>query len=136
MIMKRDFDFEEMKKSTPYSAPDGYFDEMQQKVLNRVKAESRHRRRLTMSIVSLLAAAAVIATVVFIPFKSAEQESPNKPMSSVCVKEEVPTDAMAKAEKRTPAEMTATSPKNVNTIGSKNLNKKDSPQVAIRELLI
>lgn len=64
--MKKDFDFDDIGKQTPYSVPDGFFDSMQRNVLKSVKGDShKHSFRLKMIVAGVLATAAMLCGVIF-----------------------------------------------------------------------
>ena len=65
--MKKDFDFDDIGKQTPYRVPEGFFAEMQQKVLKQagVKPHPKFSRKLIVPFVA--AAAAILAGFLFIP---------------------------------------------------------------------
>lgn len=66
--MNREFDFDDIGKKTPYRTPDSFFEDVQQKVMERTWGTvrpKRNRRRLL--IATALAAAAMLAGVLFIP---------------------------------------------------------------------
>lgn len=65
--MNRDFDFDDIGKKTPYRAPDNFFDEVQQKIVERTyggKLRKRHRLQVLFS--TAIAVAAVLAGVLFV----------------------------------------------------------------------
>ena len=43
--MKKDFDFDDIGKKTPYRVPEGFFDEMQREVQKRTYADKPAKRR-------------------------------------------------------------------------------------------
>lgn len=63
----KDFDFDDIGKKTPYRTPDNFFEDMQQKVLERTGGKQRPKHRLRMFFASALAAAAVLAAILFVP---------------------------------------------------------------------
>lgn len=63
--MKKDFDFDDIGKRTPYYMPDGFFEEMQQKVMTQVAAKKQ--RRYMRLVIATIATAAVLAGIFFIP---------------------------------------------------------------------
>ena len=65
--MNTDFDFDNIGKRTPYRTPEGFFDEMQRNVMQRVCGKQRRKRRLTMIISTALAMAAILTGFLFIP---------------------------------------------------------------------
>lgn len=79
--MKRDFDFKEIGKQVPYRIPEGFFDELQQNVPSKTTKRTSPRRILLTMLPSGLAAAAVLAAVIFLPVKT--HEAPNESLSQV-----------------------------------------------------
>ena len=74
--MKKDFDFNEIGKRTPYRTPEGFFENVQAKILKRADEEKKRRRLLNIRIgVSVaLAVAAMMCGVVF--FSNVPKELP------------------------------------------------------------
>lgn len=66
--MNKDFDFDEIGKKTPYRTPDNFFEDMQQKVMERTCGRERPKKkhRWQMMVSGALAAAAVLAGVLFV----------------------------------------------------------------------
>ena len=65
--MKKDFDFDDIGKQTPYRVPDGFFEDMQRKVMVRSGAGRQRKSRIRLIVSSAIAVAAVLAGVLFIP---------------------------------------------------------------------
>lgn len=65
--MEKDFDFDKIGKNTPYFTPEGFFDEMQKKILLTAERDIRKHRRIKIAVITLLTAAAVFAGFVFFP---------------------------------------------------------------------
>jgi hypothetical protein len=68
--MIKDFDFEKIGKKTPYFTPEGFFDDMQNKILCTAEKNIRRRKRMKITVLTMLAAAAIIAGMVFIPMNT------------------------------------------------------------------
>ena len=53
--MKKDFDFDDIGKRTPYRTPDGFFEDVQRKVMERagVKQQRKSHTKLIISTTSL-----------------------------------------------------------------------------------
>ena len=93
--MKKDFDFDEIGKRTPYRTPEGFFENVQTKIMKRAGEEKKRRRILNirMGISVALAVAAMICGVVF--FSKAPKELPEHGMDAVWVAfGEMGSDAM------------------------------------------
>lgn len=67
--MKKDFDFNEIGKRTPFRTPEGFFERMQAETLKRAAEEKRPKKlfRLKWGISAALAAAAMICGFLFYP---------------------------------------------------------------------
>ena len=65
--MDKEFDFDDIGKKTPYRTPDNFFEDMQQKVMERTYGGQRRKHRLQILFSAAIAAAAVLAGVLFIP---------------------------------------------------------------------
>ena len=73
--MNNELDFDEIGKRTPYLTPEGFFDEMQKKVMERTQKEQRPKRRLWTITSAVAAVAAILAGFLFIPsFTPSETE--------------------------------------------------------------
>lgn len=80
--MKKEFDFEDIGKSTPYRTPEHFFEEMQDKIVGQIQQEKRHHRNLRITIIASAIAAAMIAAIVFLPFDN-HKEVGSKPTSAL-----------------------------------------------------
>ena len=65
--MKKDFDFEDIGKQVPYRVPEGFFEEMQQRVAERTQQPAKRRTWLLRLSPVMLAAAAVLSGIIFLP---------------------------------------------------------------------
>ena len=77
--MKREFDFEEVGKKVPYQLPADFFEKMQDEVLTRVnEPENRvlksSKKRYIKLMPSIIAVAAVLSAVVYIPLRNHQEE--------------------------------------------------------------
>ena len=59
--MNKEFDFDDIGKKTPYRTPDNFFEDMQQKVMERTYGRQRRKRRLQIMFSTAVAAAAILA---------------------------------------------------------------------------
>lgn len=74
-MVEKDFDFKNVGKQMPYRTPDGFFEKVQEEVLERAqcgKRKKQHRMKLIIS--ATLAAAAVLLGVIFFPASQPEVE--------------------------------------------------------------
>ena len=76
--MKKDFDFNEIGKRTPYRTPEGFFENVQANILKRADEEKKRRRLLNfrLGISVALAVAAMICGVVF--FSNVPKDMPER----------------------------------------------------------
>lgn len=65
--MNKEFDFDDIGKKMPYRTPDNFFEDMQQKVMEHTYGGQRRKHRLQILFSTAIAAAAVLAGVLFIP---------------------------------------------------------------------
>lgn len=67
--MKADFDFDEIGKRTPYRTPNGFFEEAQRQVMERVGIHRRYPRlsRLKLVVLTALATAAIVSGLMLVP---------------------------------------------------------------------
>ena len=65
--MKKEFDFDDIGKKTPYRVPEGFFDEMQRKVQERTCSNKPAGHRLWITLSTSAAIAAVLVGFLFIP---------------------------------------------------------------------
>ena len=75
--MKKDFDFNEIGKRTPYRTPEGFFENVQAKMLKRADEEKKRRRlmNIRLGVSVALAVAAMMCGVVF--FSNVPKELPD-----------------------------------------------------------
>lgn len=64
--MKKEFDFDDIGKHTPYRTPEGFFEDVQQQVMERAGIKRQRRFRLRLVISSVMTAA-ILAGFFFIP---------------------------------------------------------------------
>ena len=79
--MTKDFDFDEIGKRMPYRTPEGFFENVQAKILKRADEEKKRRRLLNIRIgvsVALAVAAMLCGAVFFIgmPKEATQEELP------------------------------------------------------------
>lgn len=65
--MKKDFDFDDIGKQTPYTVPEGFFEDMQRTVMERVGIRQRRKSHLKLVAASVVAVAAMLAGILFAP---------------------------------------------------------------------
>lgn len=73
--MEKDFDFDKIGKNTPYFTPEGFFDDMQKKILRTAERDIRKRRKMKIVFIALLASAAILAGLIFFPFGNDVEQS-------------------------------------------------------------
>ncbi|QIU95078.1 hypothetical protein [Bacteroides faecium] len=78
--MKKDFDFDDIGKRTPYTTPDGFFEDMQRKVMERTGMKQQRKSHMKLVISTAVAIAAMLAGLLFVP--SFYQTDDVKPSSS------------------------------------------------------
>lgn len=65
--MKKDFDFDDIGKRTPYRTPDGFFEDVQRKVWERTGIQQQKKSHLKLIISTIVAVAAVLTGLLFVP---------------------------------------------------------------------
>ena len=61
--MKKDFDFDDIGKRTPYTTPDGFFEDVQRKVMERTGVKQQRKSHMKLIISTVVA----IAGILFVP---------------------------------------------------------------------
>ena len=74
--MNKEFDFDDIGKKTPYRTPDNFFEDMQQKVMERTCGGQRRKHRLQIMFSTAIAAAAILAGVLFVPSYLRTEDAP------------------------------------------------------------
>jgi hypothetical protein len=64
--MEKDFDFEMIGRKMPYTAPEGFFDDVELKVSERIHRR-RKARRIRMVVATIFAAAAMFIGIIMLP---------------------------------------------------------------------
>lgn len=75
--MDKDFDFGDVGKRTPYRTPDNFFEDIPQRVMERTYGNKRRKHRLQMIFSAVLASAAVLAGILFMPSLSQTEDVPD-----------------------------------------------------------
>ena len=83
----KEFDFDDIGKKTPYRIPEGFFDEMQHKVMECTSGEKRCGRRLRLIISGVIVAAAMMAGILFVPFMYSDEDMVVSPAPQILVAE-------------------------------------------------
>ncbi len=66
-MMEKDFNFEDIGKQTPYCTPEGFFDKMQERIMEQtLKKKDKKPFRLKLVLTTVLSAAALLAGVLFL----------------------------------------------------------------------
>lgn len=69
--MNSDFDFDKIGKRMPYITPEGFFDQMEAQVMRQVTVTARPaRKRLRMTVRTMVVAAAAIALLLIVGIRS------------------------------------------------------------------
>lgn len=72
--MTQPFDFDKVGKRTPYRVPEGFFEDMQQQVMNRVEPRRRRGPLLWRISSAIVGVAAVVSALVFLPRTQTESQ--------------------------------------------------------------
>ena len=64
--MKKDFDFDDIGKRTPYRTPDGFFEDVQQKVMERAGVKQQRKSHMKLIISTVITMAAVLIGFLFV----------------------------------------------------------------------
>lgn len=65
--MKKNFDFDDIGKQTPYRTPDGFFEDMQRKVMERAGVKQQRKSHMKLIVSTVITMAAVLAGFLFVP---------------------------------------------------------------------
>ena len=65
--MKKDFDFDDIGKRTPYRTPDGFFEDVQRKVMERAGVKQQRKSHTKLIISTVITIAAVWVGFLFVP---------------------------------------------------------------------
>ena len=65
--MKKDFDFDDIGNRTPYRTPDGFFEDMQRRVMERAGVKQRRKSHLKLIVSAVVTMAAILAGFLFVP---------------------------------------------------------------------
>ena len=65
--MKKDFDFDDIGKRTPYCTPDGFFEDMQRRVMERAGVKQRRKSHFKLIVSAVVTMAAILAGFLFVP---------------------------------------------------------------------
>lgn len=76
--MKKEFDFDDIGKRTPYRTPDGFFEDMQRKVMERAGVKQQRKSPMKLVISTVVAIAAMLTGLLFVPsFYRADDVKPS-----------------------------------------------------------
>ena len=76
--MKKEFDFDDIGKRTPYRTPDGFFEDMQRKVMERAGVKQQRKSPMKLIISTVVAIAAMLTGLLFVPsFYRADDVKPS-----------------------------------------------------------
>jgi hypothetical protein len=107
--MKEDMEFQDIGKNTPYKAPDGFFEEISEKTLQRAKQRQQIQKR-NKTLWITLASAASLAAVVLLGFLLSESGKPGQKL--VVQKNQPQTEQVIKQNPDVSKEPTAAIQKN------------------------
>ena len=65
--MKKDLDFDDIGKRTPYRTPDGFFEDVQRKVMERAGVKQQRKSHMKLIISTVITMAAVLIGFLFVP---------------------------------------------------------------------
>lgn len=65
--MKKEFDFDDIGKQTPYRTPEGFFEDVQRKVIERAEVRQQRKPRMKLIISAAVAMAAILTGLLFVP---------------------------------------------------------------------
>ena len=65
--MKKDFDFDDIGKRTPYRTPEGFFEDVQRKVMERAGLKQQRKSHTKLIISTVITIAAVWVGFLFVP---------------------------------------------------------------------
>ena len=65
--MKKDFDFDDIGKRTPYTTPDGFFEDVQRKVMECTGVKQQRKSHMKLIISTVITMAAVLIGFLFVP---------------------------------------------------------------------
>ena len=76
--MKKEFDFDDIGKRTPYTTPDGFFEDMQRKVMERAGVKQQRKFHMKLVISTVVAIAAMLTGLLVVPsFYRADDVKPS-----------------------------------------------------------
>lgn len=77
-MMEKDFNFEDIGKQTPYRTPEGFFDKMQERIMEQtLKKKDKKPFRLKLVLTTVLSAAALLAGVLFLASPPSDTNEPS-----------------------------------------------------------
>lgn len=65
-MMEKDFDFDKIGKQMPYTTPEGFFEDVQQRITQRIN-DRKKKRRVRLMVISMIAAAAMVIGLIMLP---------------------------------------------------------------------
>lgn len=94
--MNKEFDFDDIGKKMPYRTPDNFFEDMQQKVMECTYGGQRPKHRLQILSSVAIAAAAVLAGLLFIPSYFQTGDVPNGTLDILAIERRSGSDSADK----------------------------------------
>ncbi len=93
--MKKNFDFDDIGKRTPYRTPDGFFEDVQRKVMECAGMKQQRKSHMKLIISTMIAMAAVWVGFLFVPSLKQADEA-KAPSSNVLANGTEPVDKWIK----------------------------------------
>lgn len=94
--MKKDFDFDDIGKRTPYTTPDGFFEDMQRKVMERAGVKQQRKFHMKLVVSTAVAIAAMLTGLLFVPSFYRTDDIKPSPSNVLAVERSNSTDPVDK----------------------------------------
>lgn len=92
--MKKDFDFDDIGKQTPYRTPEGFFGDVQRKVMERSGVSRQRKSRLKLIVSTAITIAAILTGLLFVPSLYRMDTTPTPSTSGTLAIEKTTSDPM------------------------------------------
>lgn len=90
--MKEYFDFDKIGKHTPYVTPDGFFEDVQRKVMERVGVKQQRKYHMKLAIFTAVAIAAMLTGLLFVPSFQNTDDVKKSSSNELAIKKSKSTD--------------------------------------------